>query len=209
MKRLRKLLASLGVVLIMGMAFAGCEKDDSWKKWTQEQMAIDKDGQIIYCVTDSFDKNYYDLEELTGMAVQEAAKYNGEHKKIESIPVTIAEIAKINETSNVVRVVYQFDGYESFSGFIGTKLYYGTLEEAIKKKIIFTGSELYGPSGTITLDEATKEKLKTRHVLVTDAKTLISLPSDAQYYSHDVKIPEGGMADTTGCEDVAVILLKK
>ena len=51
--------------------------------------------------------------------------------------------------------------------------------------------------------------MKTRHVLVTDAKTLISLPSDAQYYSHDVKIPEGGMADTTECEDVAVILLKK
>ena len=209
MKRLRKMLASLGVVLIMGLAFAGCEKDDSWKKWTQEQMAIDKDGQITYCVTDSFDKNYYDLEELTGMAVQEAAKYNGEHKKGDSTPVTIAEIAKINETGNVVRVVYQFDGYESYTGFMGTKLYYLTLEEAIQKKLIFTGSELYGSSGTITLDEATKEKLKTRHVLVTDVKTLISLPFDAQYYSHDVKIQEDGTADTTGCGDAAVILLKK
>ncbi|MCR5458822.1 MAG: hypothetical protein K6F51_02885 [Acetatifactor sp.] len=209
MKKKRKMLASLGVVLVMGMVFAGCGKDDSWKKWTQEQMAIDKDGQITYCVTDNFDKNYYDLEELTGMAVQEAAQYNGEHKRGESTPVTIAEIAKINENGNEVRVVYQFDGYESYTGFVGTKLYYGTLEEAIRQKLIFTGSELYGASGTITLDEATKEKMKTRHVLVTDAKTLISLPYDAQYYSHDVKMLENGTADTTGCEDVAVILLKK
>lgn len=209
MKRMKKMLASLGVVFIVGIVLAGCEKGDSWEKWTQEQMAIDKDGQIIYCVTDTFDKNYYDLEELTGMAVQEAAQYNGEHKKGDSTPVTIAEIAKINETSNVVRVVYQFDGYESYSGFIGTKFYFVTLEEAIQKKLIFTGSELYGPSGTITLDEATKEKMKSRHVLVTDVKTLIGLPYDAQYYSHDVKILEDGTADTTGCEDVAVILLKK
>ena len=201
--------AWIGVALIMGMFLVGCGKEDSWDQWTQECMAINKNGQITYCVTGAFNEEYYDLEELTGMAVQEVEKFNGEHKKDDNVPVTVVDISKIGENGEAVRVVYQFDGCKSYSDFVESELYFERLAETFQNQRIYTGTELMGKSESLILDDAAKAKYKERHVIVTDVKTLIHTPYAAQYYSYGVKVLEDGTIDTTGCEDTAIILLKK
>jgi hypothetical protein len=208
MKKFGKWIARLIAILTMALVLVGCGKDEGWKKWTTEQLAIDKNGQVIYCVVDSFEKNFYDLDELTGMAVKEVASFNGENKEGENAPATVLEVARLEEDENAVRVTYQFDKGSTCGSFLDTKLYYETVEETFEQKHVFTGTVLYDKGGSITLDEPNKVKLRTKHVLVTDFKGVMHLPEDVMYYTNGVKLLSDGI-DTTGCEDTVIVILKK
>ena len=59
------------------------------------------------------------------------------------------------------------------------------------------------------MDEENKEKLKGRHVIVTDAKSIIEVPYEVEYYSYGVTIRKDGSVDTLGCSGTATIILKK
>ena len=208
MKKFGGWIARLIAILTMVLVLAGCGEDEAWKKWTTEQLAIDKDGQVIYCVVDSFEKNFYDLDELTGMAVKEVAQFNGANKTGDSTPVTVLEVARLEENESTVRVVYQFDKAETCGSFFGTTLFYETVEETFEQKHVFTGTVLYDKEGSITLDEPNKVKLRTKHILVTDYKGVIQLPEEVMYYTNGVKLLSDGI-DTTGCEDTVIVILKK
>ena len=120
------------------LTIAGCEKEASWKKWTTEQMAVEQDGKIIYGVVDSFEKNYYDLDELTGMVVKEVAEFNAQKKSGDAVPVTVLEVAKLEEDEGKVRVIYQFENGNYFTQFFGEETIYETLGEAVEKKHILS-----------------------------------------------------------------------
>ena len=208
MKKFGKWIARLIAILTMALVLVGCGKDEGWKKWTTEQLAIEKDGQVIYCVVDSFEKNFYDLEELTGMAVKEVAQFNGVNKTSESTPATVLEVARLEEDENAVRVTYQFDKGSTCGSFLGIQMFYETVEETFEQKHVFTGTVLYDKGGSISLDEPNKVKLRTKHILVTDFKGVIHLPEEVLYYTNGVKLLSDGI-DTTGCEDTVIVILKK
>ena len=209
MKKWIKRMAVAFVIWSMILVFSGCQKEEAWEKWTEEQLAIDQGGQITYCIVDQFDTNYYDIEELTGMAVKEAAEFNGANRTGSETPVTILEVAAPEGHETLVRVTYRFHDGAAFTSFMGAKLYYETVEETFQQKHVFTGTVLYDDNGSITLDEPTKVKLRTKHVVVTDAKTVIHLPSSVLYCTKGVQFRKDGSVDTTACEDTVILILAK
>ena len=209
MKKICGMIAGWVVILAMGLALCGCGNDAAWEKWTEGQLAVQKDGQVIYCVVDHFDKSFYDLNELTGMAVEEAAFFNGKNKTGEGVPVTVADVSMPAGDEELVRVTYQFDKAASFAAFTGESLFFETVEEAISAKRLFTGTTLYDDAGSIIMDEENKQKYQQRHIILTDAKTIIHVPYDVLYCSIGVKRLRDGSVDTSDCEGTAVILMKK
>ncbi len=209
MRKQGSFVAKAGMLLSLFLLLSGCGGKDSWKEWKADQLEINKDGQVIYCVVDGFEKNIYDVDELTGMAVAEAAEFNGRNKTGDAAPVTVLDVSRLEEEQDKVRVVYRFDTGASYTAFQGETLVYETLEEAVTQKHVFSGSVLYNGEDSLTLDEPGRVKYRTKHVVVTDAKALIHLPEEVLYCSHGVTILKDGSVDTTGCEDTAVILLKK
>lgn len=172
-------------------------------------MSILKDGQVTCCIIDGFEKDYYDLDELRQMAVEEATHFNGENKQGEGSAVSVLEVGRINEAQNLVRVTYRLSGGAAYTDFFGEKLYFETVGEAVDAKHLFTGIDLYGEAETIKMDEVNKAKLRGRHVIITDAKTIIEVPYEVEYYSYGVTLRKDGSVDTLGCSQTATIVLKK
>lgn len=199
----------LCLIVLAGLWLSGCGKKEAWEKWNRGQLSLDQDGQIIFCVVESFGKNYYDLDELKGMAVKEVAEFNGKNKTGEGTPASVLEVAMLEGNSGMVRVVWKFNGPQSFAAFQGENFYYETLEEAVEQKHVFTGSMLYNGEDSIALDEINKVKYRTKHVLITDVKSVIHLPFEVLYYGPGVVLNKDGSIDTTACEDAAVVILKK
>ena len=202
------------MVLIFSLLFlSACGGQSAPKEWTENGLSVEKDGKVIYCVVESFDKGFYDVDELTGMAVEEAAIFNGKNKSGETTPVTVSEVSLVkndeNEDENLVRVVYLFDGTDSYEKFQQEKLYYGTLENAVKERHVFSGAVVTGVGGDAALDEKTVARLGGNHVIVTDCKNKIYLPYDLLYYSEGVEILGDGTVDTTKCEYAAILVMKK
>lgn len=207
-KRIGLLRGSIAVILVSAFLFVGYANIGATGKMNQSGLAVRKNGQVILYIVDSFDKGYYDIEELKKMVQEEADAYNGKSRSGGAEPVTVEEVSRVNGQEEKVRVVYRFRDGEAYSGFQGETLYYETLEQAIASRHVFSGAVLYGAGGEITLDEKNREKLKGKHVIVTEARTKISLPGEALYCSDGVKILPDGTADTSGCDSPAVMLLK-
>ena len=206
---MNRMIACGVFILAMSFALGGCQKSDSWEKWTTQQTSLEKNGQVICCVVDSFDKNFYNVEELSGMAVEEASAFNASHKSGSTTPVVVEEVKKIGEAENYVRVVYRFDKVESYSTFFGETFLYKTLEDESIQKYLYTGAVLTDGKKDFVMDAENKSKYAKKHVVVTDAKTVLHLPCEVLCFSSGVVLREDGSVDLTACQDTAVIVLKK
>lgn len=195
-------------LLVFLVFLCGCGNDAPWESWTEERTLIQKDGQVTCCIIDGFEKDYYDLDELRQMAVEETSHFNGEYKQ-NGGSAAVLEVARLDEAQNMVRVTYRFSGGDVYTAFFTEKLYFETVGEALEAKHLFTGIDLYNETGSIKMDEDNKEKLKGRHVIVTDAKSIIEVPYEVEYYSYGVTIRKDGSVDTLGCSGTATIILKK
>lgn len=205
-----KMRPACWVSLFLVMFFlAGCGGSKSWKAWTDSGFAVEKDGQVIYCVVDSFDKGFYDIDELTGMAVEEVALFNGKNRSGEGTPASVEEVAAIEGSNGLVRVVYRFDKPDTYGAFLGESLFYGSLEEAVAEKLIFEGEVLLNGSETIVLDEKNRTRFSGNHVIVTSSKTVIRPPYDVLWYCDGVEILEDESVNAANCTDTVVLLLKK
>lgn len=202
-------VCALFTAAAMLSGITGCGTAGSAAKISQNGIYVDADGQIRLAVVEAFDQEYYDLSELTGMVVEEVAQYNGQHREAGITPVVMDEVAMVEGSGDLVKVVYRFADGKSYGAFQGETFYYESLDVAVAAKHVFTGEVLFNEKGSITLDESSKAKLKGKHVIVTDVKTRIVVPSEVLYYSEGVKLQKDGSVDTSECDDRVVLVLKK
>lgn len=209
MKKSRGILLGCSVMLLFSVLLAGCGSSGSGQEPIRNGLTVEKDGQVLLCIEDSFDKGYYDIDKLREMAQEEITAYNGAGGREGKEPIVLEEVTDLEEDGRKVRVVYRFADGAAYSGFQKETLYYETVDQALKARHIFSGAVLFNGTESITLDETNQKKLGNRHVLVTEAAARISLPYEVVYYSDGVQLLEDGSVDTSQCTEPAVLLLKK
>ena len=209
MKKIKRMIAGLGVILVTFLALSGCGKEEGWEKWTATQMAVEKDGTVICCIVDSFEKQYYDIDELTGMVVKEAAEFNGKNKQGAGTPVTVLDVSRLEGAQDLVRVTWKFEQAKYYALFQNETMYYETLEEAVNEKHVFKGAVLTGQGGSLTIDDDAVKKHGTKHVLITNAKTVIHLPHDVLYYGSGAMLQKDGSVDLRASSDEVIMILSK
>lgn len=202
-------LGRMAAVLTTVLLLSGCGGSASAKGSTQTGLTVEKDGQVVFYIVDSFDKGYYDIDELRDMAQREVEAHNGGKSYGEAGSVSLESVAKMEGDEQQVRVVYRFSDSAAYSAFQKEMLYYETIEQAIQSRHIFSGTVLFNGGETITLDEENQKKMAGRHILVTETAAKIHLPYGVAYYSEGVQLMEDGSVDTSECREPAVLLLKK
>ena len=202
-------LGRMDAVLATVLLLSGCGGNASAKGTTQTGLTVERDGQVVFYIVDSFDKGYYDIDELRDMAQKEVEAHNDLSSSGGAGSVSLENVARMEGDGQRVRVVYRFSDSAAYSAFQNETLYYETVEQAIQSRHIFSGAVLFNGGETITLDEENQKKMAGRHILVTDAATKINLPYGVAYYSEGVQLMEDGSVDTSQCKDPAVLLLKK
>lgn len=164
-------------------------------------VAIGREGEITVWQIGDFDKSYYNLEELDGMAQQEAAEYNAEAGKEGAVSVEKVEALE----GGRVAVVYQFDGWESCSGFGEENLFFGTVEEAAEKGFD-TETEMKSIKDGSLLDADLKSA--GEYLLVTDMKADIYCSRRVTYISSGAGVNEDGSIRPSGEDELVYILMK-
>lgn len=119
----KKTLLMTAVVMTVLLTVTGCGAS----KGEVTAVTIDKDGHVSNVIYEQFDKEYYDLQELSDMATQEVSEYNSEYLEPR---ITLDKVEAIDEGS-FARVSMKYDSAEDFSNFNDEDLFYGTIEEAL------------------------------------------------------------------------------
>lgn len=177
----------------------------------RDSIVIDKDGSITSYIIGDFDKDYYDLSELTVMAREETSEYNEQNG---ADFVTARDVELMEDGSPRARAVYDYASYIHYSGFNEENLYYGTVQEAVsegKAADIFSGliPDLSNVKSVKDQSAADGEKLADKHIIMTDADAVVYCPGQVAYLSEGAVLNEDGSVDTAQADGIAIIIMKK
>lgn len=126
-----KIRRPAAIIVLLAIMFSGCGQADEPKNIRESTLVIDENGRVTAYLVEEFDKNYYNLSELSAMVQEDAANFGGSEAASEK--VKIVSVETMEEDSGRVVVTYQFDGTSSYEELIKDQLFYGTVAEAIQR----------------------------------------------------------------------------
>lgn len=206
-KRLDKYISAV-CMLVLAASLTGCNQAKVPETVTETSLVISDKGIVTSYLADVLDKDYYDVSDLTAMAIQEVADYNAEHQKGEVIPVTMEKVATFE--GNKVVVTHKYDSADTYSDYNDSILYYGLFSDAVGNVCDRIDPNLVNvKDGTKITEEQLQSAQENKHVIITDAKAVIYCPYGVSYVSEGAVYREDGTVDTSNTEGTVMILMKK
>ena len=167
-------------------------------------VTIDKNGHVSNVIYEEFDKDYYDVTELSDMASREVSEYNAEYI---SPKITLGEVELIDDGS-FVRVSMNYDSATDFSNFNEENLFYGTLEEA--EAAGYRVSDALIDNNGVKIEGSFAADHPDRHIIITNDRSNFNAPFNIEYMTKGVKLigkKEAVLSDVTA--DSIQLLLSK
>lgn len=194
----------MAVMLACIMILVGCGNAKAEEPITVSTISISKDGHITYFMVEDFSEDYYDIKEIEEMLSEEITQFNEEHGKEE---ISIESVGMAEDGSQNIVIELTFLNADDFSKYIGTDIFYGTMEEAIQEGYEISDNLIdVKKKTTVSLNEITHQD--SRHILILEDTLLIKLPLKVVYTSDNVTYMENGNVDTSNTEGVAYIIMK-
>ena len=174
-----KSLMLLGISAVM---LGGCSMKFSAE---EDAVYVNKKGQVLGAIVESFDKDYYDADELQGMLEQDVVEYNGENGK------NSIEVDSFKVSGGQVKVIMNYADLADIQG-----KNYGA-------NVTFTGRD---GLETLTLDQIEGDY----YVILLEEKIVVQTAGKIAYVSNNVSIEGEKLArvneDATG---LAYIIYEK
>ncbi len=193
------------LVCLCVLFLAGCGEVKVPDVVNSPAVAVDKEGGITVWQIGDFDKAYYDVSELTTMAVEEVKDYNAASGK--EAAVSVEKVETLQDDSGKVAVVYRFDGWESCADFGENKIFYGTVGEAVEKGF---GEDVIMKNlkDNTILTEDELAAAADRYLIITDIRADIYCPRKVTHISDGAVENADGSISSAGTEGLVYILLK-
>ena len=125
-----KMIRPAAIIVLFAILLSGCGQAEAPKDIRESTLVIDESGRVTAYLVEEFDKNYYNLSELTAMVQEDAAIFGS--SETDSEKVKIVSVKTMEDDSSRVVVTYQFDSTGSYEELIKDQLFYGTVAEAIQ-----------------------------------------------------------------------------
>ncbi len=191
---------SMGFIIALTMCGCGQEKEKV------STMTIDQEGKISYVIYESFDREYYSVDELSGMAEDEIAEYNSEYIS-EKITLEGTELVE-REKGPMVKMVMTYDSYQDFSNFNQESLFFGTIKEA-REQGYNVSTSLVDSKGD-RFPDSFLEDHEDQHIVITNDRANIITPYNIEYMSNGAKLKGKKEADVSAITaDTVQLLLSK
>lgn len=202
MKKNRRFTA---LACLLAAVLVGCGQTGVQDEVNSTTISVDRNGGMTYYLVGEFDKDYYNLSELSDMAAGEAEEFNKDAGEKQAVAVD--KVEPLQENEHKVLIVYRFDGYASFNEFNKGNFFYGTVEEAFRQGYV---KEVQMKS---VRDESlkTEEQLRqegAKKLIVTDEKAVIYCPAKVTYISEGAVLNEDGSVDASSAAGTVYILMK-
>lgn len=127
---MKKMRMSGAILVLFAILLSGCGQSGIPKDIRESTLVIDSNGRVTAYMVEEFDKNYYNLSELTTMAQMQAEEFVS--TGTESGQVQVVSVETVQDDSSRVVITYQFDETDSYKRFTGDELFYGTVAEVIQ-----------------------------------------------------------------------------
>lgn len=198
-------------VLLTALMMTGCGEAKVPDTIDRPMIAIAGNGTVTeYLVGEFSAKSYYSISGLSSMAAEEAAEYNTANQEGTAVPVKLVKAEALEDGSDRVCIVYEYDSAESYTGFNEGSLFYGTVEEALSQgySINIELKSAAGEEGQALTGEQL-EQSGDKRLIIAPQGVYVYCPGKVEYISNNASMAEDGSVDTTAADGPVYILLKK
>lgn len=164
----------LASVILLALIFTGCGAEEVEEPITGNALVVTEEGKLVSYLVDTFDKDYYDAEELAAMAMQEAATFSGEQQLAESDELVIRG-AEVWPDTKQVALIMEFANAESYAAYYGVEVFYGTVAEAEGAGWSLSGKLTDTKKGIVLTDEKL-EKYGDKMIFISENEVDIRVP---------------------------------
>lgn len=165
------------VTAALALSVGGC---GSSFEPSETSIYVQKDGKVTYAVVESFDKEYYSLEEFQTMIEREVTACNG----IYSEPAI--SIKKLEVKDGTLYLLMDFTSAEAYGRYSEEYCFVGTIDEALE-----SGKSFDTPFKDKNDEERTTAEVtgkKNSHVLIVQSEGIVELEKAVKYVSGNVEI---------------------
>ena len=198
-KKTKSLL--IAVLLIVTAFIAGCASEE--EVFNETTVTIDNKGRIKHTIVESFDKTYYDENELRDLIDKELKLYC-QNKDEEDAAV----LKSLTIREEVATALIELKSYEDYAAFNEVDFFYGTVEEAMEHEYT-TDVTLKSAEDDTTINGYEFESLSDSKMVVVSEPVEVILPGKIAYTTANIEVLDRDRArmasDTVG---VGYILLK-
>ena len=179
---------------------SGCGNDE--EDYEDTTLTVGRKGRVTENIVESFDKDYYDINELTNEFTDSVAKYN------ESIGGDEIKLKRIELADSKVYVDLDFTGPSDYERFIGEKLFVGTISDAYDNgytmDVVLKGTESGDKIGKVQI-----MGMKDKDIIILSEHVRIKTFRDIAYVSANVDVLDSKEARVLSESDgLAYIILK-
>lgn len=180
--RKNRISSKAGVCLMAALASISMVGCGSASKEEETVVSISKEGTVSESIVESFDKSYYDEEELKQTILSEVAAYN---REMQTGNITVEKI-EVKDSMATVEMTYA--SVADYEGFQGGVFFLGTAQEAqdagYDLNTVLSGTqnelETIGMSDMLAMTDY--------QILITDKKETVELNGKAAYVSDNVTV---------------------
>lgn len=168
---------------------------------TESTIYVTSKGNVKSAVMESFDKTYYDFEELSEEVSSEVENYCKDAEQ-----ETAVVVESLTQEADAVTLIMDYKTVQDYEAFNEMILFAGTYKEA--QAAGYTALGLYNVEGEeIELSQEEAEKL---NVIVTEESVCVQTKGKIQYVSDNVSIQDKKLAKVmeAGNTHLAFILYK-
>lgn len=200
MKRIMAMLMS--VVLTLGLTACGHTVGDVDLKSGQSAIYIQKDGMVSYAVSESFDKDYYDKDELKKEIEAEIKAYNASSDASVDDAITLDSFSvskKVATLSLDFTTTYDLLNYMLNDNRVEKdKFYIGTIDSNDDCKI---SGNFVAPGKKDKIKAKTIKSMTDSNILIVDEQYKVQVEGNVLYTSDNCKIDDDGIVTTAKSDD--------
>ena len=168
-------------MLIAGLIMlSGCvSKSEDYKETT---VSIDKKGKITHEIIESFDKDYYNEDELRSLIDDELSEYCRSKSNDKA-----AKLASLEIKEGMAEAEIDFESFEDYASFNEVDFFYGTVKEAMAKEYP-TDVTLKSADDDSTIGKYEFESLGDNMIVVVSEPVTVRLPGKIAYSTANIDV---------------------
>ncbi len=209
--RKRKTTGLFLLFLLSSLFVTGCAKEPVYVPVTTNTIEVTEDGNVIGYMVESFDKEYYDIEELESMVRTELGEYNTASPELKEdagrVPIEVDRVIMAEDGSKNVVVALNFQNTTVYADYMGKELFYGTVAEAIAAGYEVDKKLSKVKGGDLLTGDLLQKNMEKKILILEDAVS-VRLPQSVQFLSTNAKLDGYGYVDCTVGEELKYIIIK-
>ena len=174
------------ILFIALIPLCGCAKDEY--DFAETTITVEKRGRVRESIVESFDKDYYDLDELTREFSTSVEDYNeaigGQEIRLRGI-----ELKKDSK----IYVDLEFSGPSDYENFVGEKLFVGTVGDAYDNGYTMD-VVLKGVEKGDKIDKLKIMSMADRNIIIMSEHARVRTFKDIAYVSANVDVIDSNEA---------------